>query len=98
MDGQLGIRIRKLRLNAGLTQMELANMLNVSTALISAYELGERKPSLGVLVNLASSFKVSTDYLLGMGGTIPGRLEGLSQQETLVVEALIELFHVKENV
>ena len=93
LDGQIGKRIRKLRLNAVRTQMALSSMLHVSTALISAYELGERKPSLDVLVSLAGRFKVSTDYLLGMDKTIPNRMEGLSQEEALVVEALIGLFH-----
>ena len=65
MDGQLGNRIKQLRLKAGLTQAELAQELKVSTALISAYELGERKPSLDLLAGLADVFGVSSHYLLG---------------------------------
>ena len=46
MSDKIGNRIRQLRQRAGMTQSELAKGLNVSPALISAYELGDRKPGL----------------------------------------------------
>ncbi len=98
MDSQLGSRIKQLRLKAGLTQVELAKTLDVSSALISAYELGERKPSLEILVELAGQFGVSTDYLLGIDRAIPaGRMDGLSLEEVQAVETLIGLFRVKQH-
>lgn len=38
------LNIRSLRERAGITQVELAERLKVSQALISAYENGERTP------------------------------------------------------
>lgn len=97
MDGQLGSRIKQLRLKANLTQAELARILNVSSALISAYELGERKPSLELLVSLTDTFGVSSDYLLGIQNSAPYSIDGLSTEETQTVETLISLLRVKQN-
>lgn len=90
MDNQLGNRIKRLRLQADFTQSQLARKLEVSPALISAYELGERKPSIEILVSLASTFQVSTDYLLGLKSQQAGGLEGLSLEEVQALRTLIK--------
>lgn len=59
------IRLRNLRIEKGLTQKELADILNMQNIAISKYELGERNPDNETLINLANYFSVSTDYLLG---------------------------------
>lgn len=62
----LSERIKFLRQNANLTQNQLADRIGVSKSLISAYELGNRLPSYDNLIKIATIFKVSTDYLLGV--------------------------------
>ena len=96
MDKELGNRIKTLRQQANLKQSQLANILNVSPALISAYELGDRKPSLEVLVSLAATFKVSTDYLLGIKRPPSCSLEGLSPEEAKAIETLIRSLRSKK--
>ena len=96
MDGQLGNRNKQLRLKAGLTRAELAQELKVSTALISAYELGERKPSLDLLAGLADVFGVSSDYLLGLKHHVLYEIEGLSSEEIQVVRKLICLLQMRQ--
>ncbi len=61
-----GNKLRQLRSNAGLTQAELAERLNVTKSVVSYYELQERTPSPDVLIKLAGIFHVTTDYLLGI--------------------------------
>ena len=61
-----GMRLRTLRKNAGLTQGQLAEQLNMTCSVVSAYENDIRLPSLDVLILLSKIFKVSTDYLLGV--------------------------------
>ena len=61
-----GEKLKKLRIDAGMTQTELANRLNATKSLISYYELQERTPSPDMLVRLANIFHVSADYLLGI--------------------------------
>lgn len=49
-----------------LTQQQLATRLNISKGIVSAYETGTRYPSYDILIKLATLFKCTTDYLLGL--------------------------------
>lgn len=57
-------RIRKLRLQKGLNQPELARIMNVSKQTISNWENGNRIPDTLTIKKLADFFNVSTDYIL----------------------------------
>lgn len=58
-------RLKELRLEAGLTQKELALAINTSQQNIGYYELGKRNPKQDILNKLSNFFGVSTKYLLG---------------------------------
>ena len=61
-------RLRELRKQRGLTQVEVAEKLGIQQALLSAYELGQVRMH-GVLVAaFAELFKVSADQILGLKG------------------------------
>lgn len=62
----LNTRIKILRNEKGLSQRELAKMLNLSSSTIAMYETGKRKPDSETLEKIAQFFNVSTDYLLGL--------------------------------
>ncbi len=49
-----------------MTQVELADRLRVTKAVVSYYEHQERSPSPEVLIQLAGIFHTTTDYLLGI--------------------------------
>ena len=59
-------RIREAREKSGLTQLEAANLLNISKQRYSNYELDKREPDHETLLSIAELFNVSTDYLLGI--------------------------------
>ena len=59
-------RIRDLREDNDLKQLEVAKMLNCSQVCYSRYELGTRDIPTEVLIKLAKFYKVSTDYILGL--------------------------------
>ena len=61
-----GNTLKELRLQAGMTQKQLAERLWLSKATVSYYEQSVRYPSPEVLVKLSKIFHVSTDYLLGI--------------------------------
>ena len=61
-----GTILKQLRLQAGMTQEELANKLGVTKSVVSYYELSKRAPSAEMLLKIANSFYVTTDYLLGL--------------------------------
>ena len=62
----LGAHVSKLREKQGLTQAELARLLGVSQQTVFAYELGDRRISVLILVKLAKVFKVPLEALTGM--------------------------------
>ena len=74
----IGDRIRALRTNAGMTQVELANKLNISNSTLSQYESGARTPSDDMKLKIAALFQVSTDYLLsGTTNTVNSKTKGV---------------------
>lgn len=56
--------IKKLRLQSGLSQEELAGALYVSRELVSKWELGERRPDTVCVNKMAELFGVATDELI----------------------------------
>ena len=54
-----------LRAEKNLSQVQLAEALNVSKACISMIEIGKNEPTANTLIRYADFFEVSTDYLLG---------------------------------
>lgn len=61
----LGVRIKALRRENGLTQEALAKMINVTKSTISYYENDKRVPTVSNLYELAKALNVSFDYLVG---------------------------------
>lgn len=62
----LGSRIKSLRKEKGLTQQELADLVNVTKVSICCYEKGNRTPNLETLMDLASVLNTTPNYLLGV--------------------------------
>lgn len=58
------MRLKKLRKERGITQLQLALALNLNQNAISRYESGTREADYRTLILLADYFKVSIDYLL----------------------------------
>lgn len=59
-------RIRDLRIDHGLTQRQIAELLNVSQNTYSQYEIGITRYPLDAVVKLAVYYGVSLDYLVGL--------------------------------
>lgn len=62
---QLGIRLKKLRQEKGLSQRELAEISGVALSKIRTCERGGRLRGLENTVKLAKFFGISTDRFLG---------------------------------
>lgn len=58
------MRLKQLRKQRKISQLQLALALNTSQNTISRYETGDREPGLTELIKLADYFNVSVDYLL----------------------------------
>ncbi len=62
----LGIKVRSLRENAGMTQEELASVCDVSWRTISNLERGLVVPDLLMIYKIAKRFRISIDEMMGL--------------------------------
>ena len=63
---RFGEILAELRQDRAWTQRQLAEQLHVSIGTISNYENNNHLPDVEKMIDLASLFGVSTDYLLGL--------------------------------
>lgn len=66
MKETFGERLKTLRLEKGLGQIELAKALDVGKSIISLWERDKCEPTLTNLIAIAQFFNVSIDYLAGL--------------------------------
>lgn len=66
MDNIFSEKLKELRIEKGVGQVELAKAINVSKGIISLWENGLREPKLSNLVALSIFFEVSIDFLVGL--------------------------------
>ena len=59
-------RLRDLREDTDLNQMQVAKFLGMSQTGYSKYETGENDIPTQVLIKLARFYKTTTDYILGI--------------------------------
>ena len=61
----LGSRVAQLRKDHGLTQVQLAEALDISQQMVASYEVGRRRIPVSMLQSLAKALSVDIDALLG---------------------------------
>lgn len=86
-------KLKALRVKYGYSQRQVAEKINVSPAIISSYETGERTPSTETLLALSYLYSASTDYLLGKQTAAPESVvdvTGLTEKQTAALVNLIE--------
>ena len=69
--------IRTLRKNAGLSQQELANILNVHQTAVSQWETFRTAPDIETLSKMAKLFNTSIDAITGNGSPSPQKQKGV---------------------
>jgi transcriptional regulator with XRE-family HTH domain len=70
---QIGERIAHFRKEQNLTQVQLAQMLNLKQAVIASYEIGRRRVPVSLLPPLAKCLGISLDELMGNPADIAKR-------------------------
>lgn len=66
MKNTFGERLRELRKEKNIGQIQLAKELDVGKSIISLWETDKCEPTLSRLVAIARFFGVSIDYLAGL--------------------------------
>ena len=100
MSNALGKRIKLLRKEHNLTQLDFSKLVNIANTTLSQYESGKRIPSDDIKIKIANYFHVSVDYLLGQTDIRPLReaakatysldTEGLTGEDIKIVEDIIK--------
>jgi len=87
---EFGKILRELRKEKGLSQSALGALIGSNKAVISKYENAMSYPSYDVLIKIARTFKVSTDYLLGVEKTNTLAIDGLTNQQISTLAAVAD--------
>ena len=80
---EIGLFIKKLRKEKGLTQTGLAEKLNISFQAVSKWENGETLPDTAILLDLCNELDTSVDTLLN-GGVVINKKRKLIKVENIV--------------
>jgi DNA-binding XRE family transcriptional regulator len=80
-----GTKIVELRKKAGLSQTEMAKILNVSKTSIVNWEKGDYNPKVNVVIDMAKYFHVTISYLLNE------KTPELSEKEKAKIKETIEI-------
>ena len=70
-------RLKKLRKQVQLTQVEVAEKLGISQPAYASWERGVKKPTQENLVKIAQVLNVSVDYLVGNSGEKSDELDNI---------------------
>ena len=98
-----GERIKKLRKEKGVKQIELAKAMKSHSAVISVIESGKGNPTSEMAIELSNFFNVSIDYLLtgkeGINDISEEEMEILSviRDDKAMRNAMIEVAKVKKK-
>lgn len=82
-------RIKELRLSLGMNQIQFGRKLFVSKQCISNWENSYIMPSIEMLAKIAETFSVSTDYLLGISDKMTLDVTGLSSEQVLHLQSVV---------
>ena len=61
-------KLTSARKNAGYSQIEASNLLNIKRSTIASYETGRTQPDIESLGRMADFYCVSADWLIGTSG------------------------------
>jgi transcriptional regulator with XRE-family HTH domain len=90
-----GARLKKLRIEHDLQSGEIAKILRIAKSTYSGYENDKSKPDYKTLIELASYYSVSVDYLLGNSGKQHPYAPGSTTAEEVDQVITIEKFDEK---
>ena len=93
----LSQNIKALRMQKGLTQKELADLLHVTSQAVSRWEKGDVEPSIDTISEMANIFEVTTDEIIGGPDKKPKPEVITEVKEKVVVEQGKPVLTICEN-
>lgn len=93
----LAYRLKELRRNANLTQIELSKLTHINRRTISGYETGALFPTIETLLILSKFFKVSIDYLTIKDCKFLKEINQLSDEEQKEISEILDYINWKNS-
>lgn len=91
-------KLRTLREARRLTQLQVANRIGVSKAMISAYETASKAPSIEVLIRLSRLFGVSVDYLVCVDAPKYINVSELDDESAALIATLVSKMKTRKDI
>ena len=90
---EIGNRLRIARENAGLTQDDVAKVINSTFQKVSSFETGRTRVDIETLIKLCSLYKTNTDYILNPELNKTSPILELAKDEQNLVKSWRKLSH-----
>ena len=90
-QAKIGRFIAERRKNAGLTQMQLAEKLNITDRAVSKWETGKSMPDTSLMLELCDELKISVNDLLS------GEVVSMEKYNVKMEQNLLEMVRQKES-
>lgn len=87
-------KLKRARIEAGLTQKELAKLIGASRTAVSAWELGERNPSTEYVYMYQKILKLKKDYFCELydNDFVPGKSFDISKLNAKGLKCLYDYY------
>ena len=92
---KIGNNLKRLRLEKGFKQSELAEIVGVEYKTISRIEVGGNYPSMDLLVRLAEDLNCELVDFVNFSDKVVESLNELSKEELKAVKKFVDLIKVK---
>lgn len=92
LQKRVGMRIREVREQSGMTQADLAKCVHVSRSSVESWENGQSYPSIDSCVALSETFHLSTDYFFAPIARKNVILDDFSERETQMLFEMLAFF------
>ena len=90
-------KIRNLRKNFNINQVELPSKLGVTKQCVSNWENDNILPSIEMLIKLAKFFSVTTDYLLDLNSDKTIDVSGLTDIQITHIKLIVQDLKTKQE-
>lgn len=82
-------RIKEIRTSLGMNQVQFGRKLCVTKQCVSNWENDNIMPSIDMLMRIATTFSVSADYLLGLENQQTLDVTGLTNEQILHIQNVV---------
>ena len=93
---ECGEKLKQLRKSKHLTQLQVAQRVRISKAMVSAYETDSKLPSVEMLIRLSRLYGTTVDYLICVDSPKYVDISELDEESAALITSLVDKLKNKE--